>query len=143
MTLVELVISIVVVSIAVSAVVGVLASNVEHSADAMIVSQAVSIAEAYIEEIALKPFDDPDGMDGEASRADFDDVDDYDGLVDAGAADQFGNPIPALSGYAVAVDVTASGVLPGVPAADTLRVDVRVTQLPYVDLTVSGYRTRF
>ena len=143
MTLVELVISIVVVSIAVSAVLGVLSSNVEHSADAMIISQAVSIAEAYIEEISLKPFDDPDGMDGEASRADFDDVDDYDGLVDAGAADQFGNPIPSLSAYAVAVNVTASGVLPGVPAADALRVDVRVTQLPYVDLTVSGYRTRF
>ena len=99
MTLVELVISIVVVSIAVSAVLGVLSSNVEHSADAMVISQAVSIAEAYIEEISLKPFDDPDGIDGEASRADFDDVDDYDGLLDAGAVDQFGNPIPSLSAY--------------------------------------------
>ena len=142
MTLVELVISIVVVSIAVSAVLGVLSSNVEHSADAMVVSQAVSIAEAYIEEISLKPFDDPDGIDGEASRADFDDVDDYDGLLDAGAVDQFGNPIPSLAAYAVSVSVTGSGVLPGVPAADALRIDVRVTQLPYVDLTVSGYRTR-
>ncbi len=142
-TLVELVISIVVVSIAVSAVLGVLASNVEHSADAMIISQAVSIAEGYIEEISVKPFDDPDGIDGEASRTDFDDVDDYDGLADAGAVDQFGNPIPALAGYAVAVSVTPSAALPGVPAADTLRVDVRVTQLPYVDLTMSAYRTRF
>jgi MSHA pilin protein MshD len=142
-TLVELVISIVVVSISVSAVLGVLSSNVEHSADAMVISQAVSIAEAYVEEITLKPLDDPDGLDGEASRGDFDDVDDYDGLVDAGAADQFGNPIAALAGYTVAVNVTPSGALPGVPAADALRIDVRVTQLPYVDFSLSAYRTRF
>lgn len=143
MTLVELVISIVVVSIAVSAVLGVLSTNVEHSADAMIVSQAVSIAEGYLEEISAKPFDDPDGIDGEASRADFDDVDDFDGLADAGAEDQFGNPIPALAAYTVAVSVTPSGVLPSVPAGDALRIDVRVTQLPYVDFTLSAYRARF
>jgi MSHA pilin protein MshD len=84
---------------------------------------------------------DPDA-DGEAVRADFDDVDDYDGLVDAGAADQFGNPIPALAAYTVSVDVTPSAALPSIGAADAVRVDVRVQYAPYVDFALSAYKTR-
>ncbi|NNC64511.1 MAG: pilus assembly protein MshD [Gammaproteobacteria bacterium] len=141
-TLVEVVISIVVIAVAVSAVLGVLSSSVGRSADALVVTQGVSIANAYLEEISLKPFDDPDGIDGEASRIDFDDVDDYNGLVDAGATDQFGNPIAALSGYTVFVAVTPSTALPGVPAGDAMLIDVRVQFAPYVDYTLSSYRTR-
>lgn len=142
MTLIEVVIAIVVIAIAVSAVLGVLARNVGASADAMIVSQGITIAEAYLEEISLKAFADPDGADGEIGRASFDDVDDYDGLVDAGAADQFGNPIPELAGYTVSVAVDASSTLPGVGAADVYRIDVRVQFASSVDYTLSGYRTR-
>ena len=141
-TLIELVISIVVVAIAASAVLGVLARTTEHSADAMIIAQAVSIAESYLEEVSLRPFDDPDGADGEANRADYDDLDDYDGHVDAGARDQFGNAVPGLSGYTVAVSVTPSAGLTGVDAANAMRIDVRVTHAPLVDLTLTGYRTR-
>ena len=141
-TLVEVVISIVVIAVAVSAVLGVLSTSVGRSADALIITQGVSVANAYLEEISLKPFTDPDGMDGEALRVDFDDVDDYNGLVDAGAADQFGNPIAALSGYTVSVTVAPSAALPGVPAGDALLIDVRVQFAPYVDYTLSGYRTR-
>ena len=142
MTLVELIIAIVVIAIAVSAVLGVLTKNVEHSADAMIISQAAAIAEAYLEEVSLKPFVDPDGIDGEAARVDFDDVDDYDGLTDAGAVDQFGNPIGALADYDVSVTVTPSAALPNVPLADALRVDVTVARPPYVNFVLTGYRTR-
>ena len=142
-TLSELVISIVVVAIAASAVLGVLARSAETSADAMVIAQAVSIGEAYLEEITLKPFVDPDGVDGEANRAAFDDVDDYDGLVDVGARDQFGNAIPALAGYTVRVAVTSSAALAGVPGSDAERVDVRVTFPPSVDLTLSAYKTRY
>jgi MSHA pilin protein MshD len=140
--LIEIVISIVVIAIAASAVLGLLSSTNAHSGDAMITAQAVSIGEAYLEEISLKPFADPDGTDGEAGRVNFDDVDDYDGLVDSGARDQFDNAIPPLSGYAITVDVSQSGALAGVPAADALRIDVRVTFAPLVDLSLTGYRTR-
>jgi MSHA pilin protein MshD len=142
MTLVEVVTSIVVIAIAVSAVLGVLTSNVQRSADALVQSQAISIAAAYLEEISLKAFADPDGIDGEAARIDFDDVDDYDGLLDIGAVDQFGNPMAGLGGYTVAVAVNPSGALPSVAAADALRIDVRVQFAPYVDYTLSAYRTR-
>ena len=143
MTLIELIIAIVVIAIAVSAVLGVLTRNVQSSADAMVISQAAAIAEAYLEEVSLKPFVDPDGTDGEATRTDFDDVDDYNGLVDAGATDQFGNAIGALADYTVSVAVTPSAALPNVPLADALRIDVTVVRAPYVNFTLTGYRTRF
>ncbi|HEX5048147.1 MAG TPA: prepilin-type N-terminal cleavage/methylation domain-containing protein [Gammaproteobacteria bacterium] len=140
-TLIELVISIVVVAVAVSAILGLLARNAATSADAMVLAQAVSVAEAYIEEITLKPLVDPDGVNGEGARSAYDDVNDYNGLVDVGARDQFGSAIPALAGYTVAVGVSASSALPGVPGSAAARVDVRVTFSPGVDFTISSYKT--
>jgi MSHA pilin protein MshD len=141
-TLIEVVISIVIIAIAVSAILGVLATNVQRSADAMIVNQGIAIATAYLEEISLKPFSDPDGIEGETGRANFDDIDDYDGLLDSGAFDQFGNAIPDLDGYSISVAVNRSSALPGVSSGDALRIDVRVQNAPYVDYTLSSYRTR-
>lgn len=142
-TLIELVVAIVVVSLAVTAVLGVLTVNTAASADPMVRRQAVAIAESHLEEILLKPFDDPDGSDGEASRPDFDDVDDYDGLTTSGARDQFDVAIAGLEPYDVAVAVTASSALPAIASTDALRVDVRVTRAPDIDITISAYRTRF
>jgi MSHA pilin protein MshD len=140
-TLIELIISIVVIAIAIGGVLGVLSASVGRSADAMVMSQAVAVAEAYLEEITLRSFDDPDGVDPEANRIDFDDVDDYDGLVDVGARDQFGVAIASLSQYTVAVTVVQSAALTGVPA-DTKRVDVSVTYAPNVTVALSAYKTR-
>ena len=139
--LIELVFSIVIVAVAASAILGLLARNAASSADAMVLAQAVSVAESYLEEITLKPFADPDGVDGEGARAAYDDVDDYNGLVDAGARDQFGAAIPGLGGYTIAVAVSPSSALPGVPSTAAERVDVRVTFSPGVDFTLSGYKT--
>jgi len=141
-TLVELLVSIVIVSIAASGVLGVLSMTTAGSADPMIRHQAAAIAESYLEEILLKSFTDPDAIDGEAARVDYDDLDDYDGLADAGARDQFGSPIAGLGDYNVVVAVTASAALPAVPAADTLRIDVVVTRGVDVSFSLSGYRTR-
>jgi MSHA pilin protein MshD len=140
-TLIELVISIVVISIAASAVLGVLSATLGRSADAMVLSQAVSIAEAYLEEISLKAFNDPDGVDGEATRTAFDDVDDYHGLVDNGARDQFGAALAPLGHYTVAVTVTPSAALPGVPAAAAQRIDVQVTYPGNGVVALTGYKT--
>lgn len=142
-SLVELLVSIVIVAIAASAVLGVLSMTTAGSADPVIRHQASAIAEAYLEEILLRPADDPDGVDGETARADFDDLDDYDGLADDGARDQFDNPIPSLADYDVFVTVTQSAALPGVPAADAMRIDVLVSRGTGVSYLLSGYRTRF
>lgn len=142
-TLVELLVSIVIVSIAASGVLGVLSMTTAASADPMIRHQASAIAEAYLEEILLKPVDDPDGVDGEALRADYDDLDDYDGLADSGARDQFGAPIGGLSDYNVAVAVSPSAALPAIPVSNALRVDVVVTHGVGISFVLSGYRTRY
>jgi MSHA pilin protein MshD len=141
-TLIELVVSIVIIAIAAGAVLGVLSRSVGRSADAMVLAQAVSIAEAYLEEIALKSFVDPDGTDGEALRPDFDDVDDYNGLVNVGARDQFGTALAPLAAYTVTVTVAASTALAGVPGADAERIDVSVTHPSGSVVRLSGYKTR-
>ena len=132
-----------VVATAVTAVLGVLTSTTGASADPLVRQQAIAIAESYLEEIFLNDFSDPDGSDGEASRPLFDDIDDYDGLSDAGARDQLDNPIAGLGAYSVSVTVTPSSALPSIVAADMLRVDVRVVRAPEIDLTLSAYRARF
>ena len=83
-TLVELIISMVVVSIALGGVLMVMNYTIWHSADPMLQHQAVAIAESYLEEVLLHAYSDPDGSGGESLRNLFDDVDDYDGLADTG-----------------------------------------------------------
>jgi len=142
-TLVELLVSIVVVAVASSAVLGVMSLTAQGSADPMIRHQAAAIAESYLEEILLKPIADPDGIDGEVARVDFDDIDDYDGLSDAGARDQFGNPIASLAAYDVSVAVAASSGLTAAPPADVLRIDVNVARGTNINFTLSGYRLQY
>jgi MSHA pilin protein MshD len=141
-TLVELVIAIVVVSIAVTAVLGVLSTASANSAEALVRTQAVAIGNAYLEEALLKPFDDPDGADGEPTRVDFDDVDDYNGLNDDGAHDQLSNALAGLGAYQVQMSVV-SGTLGGLPATDVKRVDVIVRHAADTTLLFTGYRTRY
>ena len=82
MTLVELVISIVVIGIAAAAMFSAMAAITGRSADPMLRQQSLAIAEAYMEEISLQAFADPDGQ-PDCGRACFDDVGDYDGLDEA------------------------------------------------------------
>lgn len=120
-TLIELVVSMVIISISVSSLMMLVSNTALHSADPMIRVQAVSIARAYLEEILSQPMTDPSGTDtggaesGE-TRASYDDVNDYDGLADTGGAvDQHGNIISGLEGYNVSVSVSAA-TLNGSPA---------------------------
>ncbi len=141
-TLIELVIAIVIVSIAVSAVLMVMSMNVGYSADPMIRYQAVAIAEAYLEEISLKSFADPGGGDGETSRDLYDDTDDSNGLVDVGARNQFDAALPGLGDYTVSVTVTQSA-LPSIAASDNYLINVTVTHAAQINFTLSAYRPNF
>ena len=142
-TLIELVIAIVIIAIAASSVLMVLSTSIAHSADPMVRHQAVAIAEAYLEEITLKSFADPDGVDGEASRDLYDDVNDYNGLVDAGARDQFDAAIADLSDYTVSVAVTASSALPSIASTDLFLISVTITHSANINFSVSAYRANF
>ena len=142
-TLIELVIAIVIISIAASTVLMALSTSLAQSADPMIRHQAVAIAESYLEEIALRSFADPDGVDGEANRELYDDVDDYDGLVDVGARDQFDNALAGLGDYTVTVAVAASGALPSIASTDLFLISVTITHAANIDFTISAYRANF
>jgi len=138
-TLVELVVSIVVVAIAISSVLGVFAATSTRSASAMVRNQATAIASAYLEEIESKSFD---VLPGTGSRQNFDDVRDYDGLADNGARDQNDTAIAGLTQYQVNVAIVADNSLPAVTAGDALRIDVTVTEPTGAVVLMSGYRMK-
>lgn len=158
-TLVELVISIVIISIALTGILVVMNRTQSSSADPIIMHQAIAVAEAYLEEIMLKSFSDPDGTEVGETRPTFDDVDDYNALANNGcinttpacpvlgncACDQNGDPISGLNGYTVivAVDADAAETLNGIAAADVQRVDITVNAPFDVSITLSAYRTNY
>ena len=137
-TLLEIIVTLVVISIAATALMSVFSSTVRTSADPMIQQQAISIAEAYMEEILLKDFAPGPG----ATRATFDDVQDYNGLTDNGARDHNNNLIAGLGAYTIAVAVTGA-TLNGIAAIDSLRIDITVSHTVIGDLLLSGYRVAY
>lgn len=152
MTLVELVITIVIVGIAAAALYSAMAAISGRSADPLLRQQSLSIAEAYLEEILLQPFLDSGGAvcpAPPASRASFDNVCDYAGLNDNGARDAEGKEIEVngkkpLSAYRVQVSVTTpTQSWNGVAASDVLLVQVTVTDPAGQVLRLDGYRARY
>ncbi|MBC9252517.1 prepilin-type N-terminal cleavage/methylation domain-containing protein [Pseudomonas alcaligenes] len=146
MTLVELVITIVIVGIAAAAMFSAMAAITGRSADPLLRQQSLAIAEAYLEEILLQPFLDPAAGTvcpaAPASRASYDNVCDYNGLNDNGARDARGQAITALSAYRVQASVAAQA-WESLASADVLYVQVTVTDPAGQQLVLGGYRTRY
>ena len=149
-TLIEVIIAIVIVGISLTAVMSVFIVTAQHSADPMARQQAQMIAEAYLDEILLKRFYDPDSNSvcpgPEGSRSAFDNVCDYNGLSQA-PTDQTGAAISALSAYNVAVTVDSGSVdLNGVNNSGVTRVllvTVTVTGPNNTSVTLASYRTNY
>jgi MSHA pilin protein MshD len=163
-TLVELILSIVIIGVGLAGIVMVISRNVLSSADPMIQDQTVAIAEAYLEEILAKDFCDPNNAVAcspgnapgsancnvcparEASRDLYDNVCDYNILPDTVVRDQTGTAIASLSTYTAQVGVTANGAaLNGLAGAScqVLRVDVTVTGPGGTTYTLTDYRANY
>lgn len=140
-TLIEIIVTLVIVGIAATALMSVFANLVRSSADPAIQQQAISVAEAYIEEIASKAYADPDGIETGESRASFDDVDDYHNLTGA-PADQAGVAIAALAGFTVTVTVE-NNLATRLNGIDAWQIDVRVAHPAIDDILLSTYRTDY
>lgn len=158
-TLIELIITIVIISVALTGVLSVMNLSTRYSADPVIQQQAIAIAESYLEEILLLPVTDPDGINIGETRATFDNISDYDGLINNGVIDQNGNTIAAvtnsldilgnsltqvtgslqnLANYVVTIDVV-DDVISGVSFK---KVTVNVSRAN-VTVSLSGYRTMY
>lgn len=172
-TLIELVITIVVLAVGIVGMLSVSTFTTAKSADPIIVHQANAIAEAYLEEIMLQPFCDPDlstdciaacsgggGACGNAActaseggnRPLYDDVCDYNNLPDSVVRDRAGNPISGLNGYSVnvVVDDTAAAtlgkgtnVLSG-SSGNLVEIDVTVSNPVLASpIKLTGYKANF
>lgn len=136
-TLIELILSMVIIAVALTGVLSVMNLSVSHSADPLLQSQSIAIAESYLEEILLQAYADPSPIPGvEASRDLYDNVADYNGLNDVGVHDQLGNLISELNNFNVAVSV-ANVTVTGNSA---LEVTVTVTKAGVPNISLVGYR---
>lgn len=166
LTLVELIVFIVIVSVGLAGILATYNTVVRGSADPMVRKQALAIAESMLLEIEQQPFTWCDPNDDNVTTATsaagcatsqtvptagesrgnnitpFDNVIDYAGY-NAAASDILGGN--AVDGYAVTVAIAqAGGVAPfaGFPADAVLRIAVRVIGRGE-DVTLVGFRTRY
>lgn len=147
MTLIELLISIAILSISLTAVISLFSNSSRHSATPMAREQSIAIANAYLEEIMLQDYTDPDGdsgtcEEGISNRVLFDDINDYTCVNDTnGAIDQNGNPITGLEAYNININVTAANL----NGAVAQRIDVTVTRdsLAGINTKLTAYRTAY
>lgn len=137
-TLIELVIMIGVVSIGMAAIMTVYANVVRHSADPYPAKQALAIAEGLLEEVQLNSYSPVAGTG--PPRANFNDVDDYNGYATTGYQDINGSAVSGLSAFNVSIAVTTPG-LNGVAAAKL--ITVTVTGPNNVAIVLSGYRVQY
>jgi|SRR4051794_1584587 MSHA pilin protein MshD len=169
LSLVELLIFIVIMSLAVVGILGVLNLTAQKSGDPQVRRQMLAVAEAILEEVVFKPFtycdpDDPNaataagaadcsggpggafdesklplGFEAGESRSTFDNVSDYNGLSLSPASDINGNTI---NGYSASVSVLQQQLEASIPLAASLRITVTVTR-GSDSLSLSAYRLRY
>jgi len=143
-SLIELILFIVIISIALVTLLSVLNASTHNSIDPLLRKQSLTIAESLLEEVQLHDFANPaggfTGAATQANRALFDDVMDYNGFATTGiySADGSGTGIAGLSNYSVSVTVTPTAWL--AVADDTLQITVTVTPPNEQSLQVVGYR---
>jgi len=173
LSLIEVVVFIVVLSIGIAGITMLYNQLTVASVDPLVRKQAIAIAASLLEEIQLKGFTtcDPDDdnfhthpspacttlealgpeplpvPEGRYADPRFDNVNDYDGFAMSGAniRDVTNTVITELEAYAVTVSVAnAGGDFPDVAdVTDALRITVAVTGPAGVSVSLQGYRLRY
>ncbi|HSI50510.1 MAG TPA: type II secretion system protein [Ideonella sp.] len=166
LSLIELVMLIMVLGIALTAILQVFIRATRSSADPQLQRQALAVAESLMEEVQLMPFtwcdpDDanvdtatstascasvaevigPEGGEQRSGTPQFDNVNDYNGLTLNGITDISGSTVPGLSTYNATVRVAAAA-LGSVPSSEALQITVTVSGPGGVQVTLDGFRTR-
>lgn len=141
-TLIELVISMVIIAVALAGVLMAINTSVFHSGDPMLSQQALAIGESYLEEILRKDF--PKTPCPGGPRKNYRNICNYNGLIEA-PTDLHGDPIPELSSYTVSVAVDTSNPVLGDLTSNTevARVDVTVSHTGITAIMLSSYRANY
>ncbi|SNC76722.1 MSHA pilin protein MshD [Marinobacter sp. es.048] len=159
-TLVELVMTIVIISVAIAGVVGAFSLIAGRGADPLNQTRAVALAQLYMDEILAQRFAEASpngggavssagadcgsaGPEGAESRATFDDVDDYDNLQDSPPENGEAQQLTAYSGFEVAITVSCAGGDVGLGGSEAKRIDIIITDPSRQDYVFSAYRGNF
>lgn len=146
-SLIEVILFMVVVSIALVALLKVFDQAAVASADPILRRQSLAIAQSLLDEIGQKDFANPTpggfaGPYNAATRNLFDDVMDYDGLVLTGISDLAGTAVAGLEGYGAQVAVAAAA-FGNVPAGAGWRISVTVSDPAGRTFALEGYRADY
>jgi MSHA pilin protein MshD len=156
-TLVEVIIFILIVSVAVTAVLNALSVAVRASSDPLIQRQTLAIAASLIQEIDNQPYaqkdpynpggpDDAIGPEAGETRAGsplpFDNPNDYSGYTETGIVAPDGTSVAGLGSYAASVTATQQA-MGNVPASDGLLVVVTATGPDGQPVTLTAFRARY
>lgn len=166
-TLVELVVTIAVLSIALLAVAKSLQFSAQYGADTLWQTRTVELVQSYTDEIMTKRFDEnspvggvpacgaastacssaPLGAEGEQRSGginSFDDVDDYNGLNESPPVDALGNVRSDYPGYQVQISVSYAGSDLGLANnTDAKRIAIIITPPGQTALPFNVYRSNF
>ena len=156
MTLVEMVISIVLISIAITAVLSVFSTSMGRSSDPLWKNKSLKLAQLYLDEILSKKYDASTPLGGipastsiscdvpfgGGDRSLFDNVDDFNGVNDA-PPELVTGALSDYAGYRVQVVVTCAGGEVGVANDNAKRITVTVTPPNQPSMPFSVYRGNF
>lgn len=161
-TLVELVMTIVIIGVAIAGVVGAFSLITGRSADPLNQTRAVALAQLYMDEILARNYDESSkvgggkvpaaqvdctspGADGE-TRAGYDDVDDYHAITNAIPEDGEGNPLPGYGNFRISIAVSCAGddiSEMSLANSDAKRIDITITDPSNATYRFSAYRGNF
>lgn len=161
-TLVELVMTIVIIGVAIAGVVGAFSLITGRSADPLNQTRAVALAQLYMDEILARNYDESSkvgggklpvdqvdcaspGADSE-TRAGYDDVDDYHAITNAIPEDGEGNPLPGYDNFRISITVSCAGddiSEMSLANSDAKRIDITITDPSNATYQFSAYRGNF
>jgi len=140
-TLIEMIITIVVIGVGLAGLIVAFTTTMRSSADPMVRKQLTAVAEAMMEEVTLKPYAAGPGARSGCDRRDVDDVRDYAGYSEAVCTPD-GTVNTNLNGYSVQVDVSATPITwNGV--TETLRIRVTASDGARESISLVSWRTHY
>ncbi|MDO8464481.1 MAG: hypothetical protein Q7S46_04405 [Gallionella sp.] len=144
-SLIELIMFIVIVSVASAGIMLVMNNIAMYSADPLVRKQALTVAESLLEEIELQVFT-PGGFAGpfdQPNRHRFDDIMDYNGFATTEVYPASGAvPVSGLQNYNVTVAVSAVN-WGNIPSASAVQITVAVTDPMGQAVSAIGYRVAY